>query len=107
MALTRIDLLPREDPIHMLKHDIKYSKALQWIFHNLSQGSDGRVVGEKGEFYRTVEFSCPVLNRSLKPPFVSAQPPQSLTLEPPTLSRVLQPPFVNAQMAQKAAPLII
>lgn len=94
----------------MLKHDIIYSQDLQWIFNNPSQAWNERVVGEKklpqikGEFYRLCRS---VLNCSLKPPFVSAQPPQPLTLEPPTLSRVLQPPFVNAQMAQKVAPLII
>lgn len=94
----------------MLKHDIIYSQDLQWIFNNPSQAWNERVVGEKklpqikGEFFRLCRS---VLNSSLKPPFVSAQPPQPLTLEPPTLSRVLHPPFVNAQMAQKVAPLII
>lgn len=32
MELTRIDLLPREDLIHMLKHDIICGEELQWIF---------------------------------------------------------------------------
>lgn len=40
VALTRIDLLPREDLIHMLKPDIIYSENLRWIFKNLSQASD-------------------------------------------------------------------
>lgn len=39
MALTPIDLLPRESLIHMLKHDIIYSEDLRWIFKNLSQAS--------------------------------------------------------------------
>lgn len=47
MALTRIDLLPREDLIHMMKHDIIYSEDLQWISKNLSQASDKRGVSEK------------------------------------------------------------
>lgn len=46
MALTRIDLLPHEDLIHILKHDITHSEELRWIFKNLSQA--GESVKRKG-----------------------------------------------------------
>lgn len=39
MALTPIDLLPRESLIHMLKHDVIYSEDLRWIFKNPLQAS--------------------------------------------------------------------